>query len=519
MVFSYKFHIVLDINGLICLKSTILKKKISPPLAWCLVFDRNGNVILHHGSFVESFEGGFFEGGWDGKVCSLGFDQSHFFLGSGGKLVDDEIIISTPGHVLERLYSTRVEGKLYFSNSFPFILSRSGQALKNNYYCYESDFASILKGVGEYKRKIPTEHGEVGVYYIKNLKVDRALNVVEVEKPRPPIFSSYEDYIRSLDCYLEKLRDNLQDPSRKNNFDFCTTISNGYDAAASAAKAAEFGCDISCSFNSPEKYKNDDGRDISKALGFKRVEFRDASTYIKRDDAIEAEFLSSGELGTGIVFSAFEDLWPKKAVFMGERGDKIWDKNWPDVNDEMRVNDEVFAGTSMIENRLRVGYMLVPLPLYGALSWSSIACISNSEDMKPFSIGGGYDRPIPRRVLEEKGVLRSSFGIKKRGAGFNYRYDSASRLKKRMSQASLSRFNNFVIEHGRGKRNLQKGRLFLEFVWANKFLYGNKFLQALKLPKVFPSSGSSLVCSPGVANDLIRWGVYETAKRYEAPRQ
>ncbi|MWJ27524.1 hypothetical protein GPM19_04755 [Halomonas sp. ZH2S] len=491
-----------------------IKSEKLPPLSWCMIFEKNGKAVLHHGKFVEIFGNGFFEGGWDGDVSDMGFDKSHFFLGSGGKFLDDGVLISTPGHALERIYSSRLEGKLYFSNSFPFILACSRQIICNDYYGYESDFASILNGVNGYVKEVPTKEGKVGIHYLKNIKIDRELNVVEKERPKPPAFSNFEHYNKSLSLYLEKFKSNITSSQRENKFDFCSTISNGYDAAACSAKAAEVGCEILCSFNSPEKYREDDGREISKALNFGQVEYRDANEYLNRDDLIEAEFLSSGELGTGIVFSAFEDLWAGKAVFMGERGDKLWDKNWNDVNDEMRVADEVFAGTSMIENRLRVGYILIPLPLFGALSWPSISRISNSEELRPFSVGGNYDRPIPRRILEEKGVSRHLFGMKKNGAGFNYRYDSVRRLKKRMSSASVKSFNDFILEYGKGDLNLNKIYIYILFFWSNKYLYANKMFEVLKFPKVFPSSKPTLIGNPGTPNDLMRWGVYETTQKY-----
>lgn len=115
---------------------------------------------------------------------------------------------------------------------------------------------------------------------------------------------------------------------------------------------------------------------------------------------------------------------------MGERGDKIWDKNRTDANKEMRFENELYPGTSMTENRLKVGYILLPMPLFGATQWPSIHEISNSKEMEDFSIGGEYDRPIPRRIVETKGVERTMFGMKKIGAGLNYRFDNLNRIKK-----------------------------------------------------------------------------------------
>lgn len=489
-----------------------------PPLSWCMILERSLKGTVHHGRFVETFNNGFFEGGWDGPVELMEFDKSHFFLGSGARFNEEAVLISSPGHVLERIYSTKINEAIYFSNSLPFIIACSGQSLSDSYYNYESDFASILNGLDSYVRCIPTDLGEICLHYMTNLVVNGELNVEEFEKPAPPVFLNFKDYDDKLSAYLESLKENLLSNNRNHTFDFCTTISNGYDAAACSVKAFDVGCEISCSFNSPEKYKEDDGREVSKVLGFEKVVYRNANEYLDRDDLVEAEFVSSGELGTGIVFSSFEDLWKKKAVFMGERGDKIWEKNWRDVNEKMRVGGEVFAGTSMIEHRLRVGYILIPLPLFAALSWPSISKISNSEEMKEFSLGEGYDRPIPRRIIESKGVPRHVFGVKKIGAGFNYRYDNSARLKSRMSHRSFSDFQRFIFLHGKSKASFSKCLAVLLFYYSNKFLYARKALEKLKVSKVvvkcIPVDKKTLVSNPGISNDLIRWGVYTISKRY-----
>ena len=60
---------------------------------------------------------------------------------------------------------------------------------------------------------------------------------------------------------------------------------------------------------------------------------------------------------------------------------------------------------------------------YRAENWPSIHRISNSKEMQEYSVGGKYDRPIPRRIIETKGIKRDEFMLKK-GAGFNYRFDN-----------------------------------------------------------------------------------------------
>jgi hypothetical protein len=42
--------------------------------------------------------------------------------------------------------------------------------------------------------------------------------------------------------------------------------------------------------------------------------------------------------------------------------------------------------------------------------------------MLPWTLGTGYDRPVPRRLAEEAGIARDSFGIRKRLSSFDRRY-------------------------------------------------------------------------------------------------
>lgn len=176
----------------------------------------------------------------------------------------------------------------------------------------------------------------------------------------------------------------------------------------------KIGCKTACTFNEPDKYKDDDGSLIAEILGYETIICKDASHYLKNTELIEAEHVCSGELGTTIIFEAFENEFKNNLVYYGKRGDKIWNKNWKTPNNEFEFLDECFAGISMSEWRLRVGFILVPLPLYGGKQWISIHKISNSEEMEKWSIGGDYDRPIPRRMVEENGVGRELFGTAKK---------------------------------------------------------------------------------------------------------
>ena len=71
----------------------------------------------------------------------------------------------------------------------------------------------------------------------------------------------------------------------------------------------------------------------------------------------------------------------------------------------------------MTEFRLHVGVFHCPFPFCGSLKAEQIQEIGFSDEMSPWTLGSTYDRPIPRRILEDAGVPRQSFGIRK-GATF-----------------------------------------------------------------------------------------------------
>ncbi len=492
-----------------------------PKLSWCAVLKRgSGFVKVHHGSGVETTSLFFAEGAWDGCFAQGELDESIFLAGSGGRLIFDaehdthSIIFATPSHILERLFSMRTEDVFYISNSLPFILTITGSALDLNYLDYERDFNSILRGLSSYIRVIPLKDGKmIRVHYYSNIKVDGHLNITEMEKWAIPKFESYEDYYSRLLVTLEKLVANSQSRYRKEKYGMVTTISKGYDAPACAAIARELGCEKCVSFNRPDKYASDCGTDIARILGYIDIITGDAEEYLTNQCLAEAEFVSSGELGSGIIFSTFEKEFAGNIVFLGERGDKIWDKKWPNPNKEFRFDNEVFTGTSWSENRLRVGYILLPVPLFGAYQWPSISKISKSREMSEFSVGGEYDRPIPRKILASKGVPGDMFALQKMGAGFNYRWDNMHRIKKRMAPKSYTSFRNFIKQNKRSPVDVLAP--YIRFLWSSKEQYLSYFLGKIGITYKAKATDAEALVNPGAPSYLFPWAVQEMMKRYK----
>jgi hypothetical protein len=72
------------------------------------------------------------------------------------------------------------------------------------------------------------------------------------------------------------------------------------------------------------------------------------------------------------------------------------------------------SGASMAEFRLRVGFLHLPVPFIAGRRHPDLHRISQDPEMSDWVIGGDYDRPIARRIIEESGVPRGAFARDKR---------------------------------------------------------------------------------------------------------
>ena len=115
---------------------------------------------------------------------------------------------------------------------------------------------------------------------------------------------------------------------------------------------------------------------------------------------------------------AFEADLPGTILFTGFHGDKVWHYGNHKVSKTIIRGDA--SGGSLGEFRLRVGFIHLPIPFVGCLQHPSIDRVTMSDEMKPWFVDretrGGriYNRPLPRRLVEEAGVPREWFGQDKR---------------------------------------------------------------------------------------------------------
>ena len=89
------------------------------------------------------------------------------------------------------------------------------------------------------------------------------------------------------------------------------------------------------------------------------------------------------------------------------------------------------------EWRLIAGVFHVVVPFWGLRHVNEVREISRSNEMQPWSVGGAYDRPIARRLVEESGVPRGAFAVLKKNSSseeyFTWPYSPEAR-------ASLEKF-------------------------------------------------------------------------------
>ncbi|MFC1783131.1 hypothetical protein ACFL02_06055 [Planctomycetota bacterium] len=488
-----------------------------PKLAWCAVIEREKeSVEILHGPWVEFRERFFVEGVWDGSFADGDFNESTSFMGSGGKISNGKVTFVAPCHTIERLIWVRRDNFLFVSNSLTFALKKSGLRLDIDYIPYISDFASISRGIKKYTRNIPTLDGvNLNLVYYRNIEVDKNLNVHEIDKNSPPEFTDFGSYNYYLVSSLKKLAKNANDDLRSINYTPITTVSKGYDSVACSALGREIGCSKAITISGPGKYIVDCGTKLAEVLGYKDIKEYNADSYkLKIDEFPEAEFFASGELGTDCFWSAFEDELPGTMVLTGIHGDKVWDVNNKHVTRD--IVRSLPAATSICEYRLRVGFIQVPIPFLGCVSHKSIRKISNSEEMRPWRTNNDYDRPIPRRIVEEKGVARNLFGFVKVGAGFNVQWYPKILMKKIMNPNSYQAFFKFYKEN-KGKRSFRQYfihhiiyRLFFISLSLNYFL--SKIKCRWRLPKInIPDKYTS---NPDAPSFLLHWGLQVIDDRY-----
>jgi hypothetical protein len=499
-----------------------------PKLAWCSVIEkRQKTVDVFHGSWVETHDSFFVEGAWDGSFCEGRFDESLAFMGTGARIVDEKVIFSTPSHIHERLHLIDLEDRLVISPSLAFALKKSGIHLDMNYIPYQVDLLKMIFTIKNHIGSIPAEGGHrINIYHFRNIEIDADMQINITHKKLPQDFADFESYKRFLIDALSGLFENANAGERKITYSPIAMMSTGYDSPACSILTMDIGLKEVLTFRNSRSdeeqhsnrfsnlHVNDSARKIADILGLITTEY-DRLEVLKKNGFPEAEFMASGDLGQDFEISAMENKLCQRFVIVGYHGDKVWNSHCSRVARD--IPREEAGGSCWIDFKFRVGYIFVPVPYIGCLSHPSIYRITNSKEMEPWRTWTKYDRPIARRIVEEKGVDRHLFGQKKKA--ISILLNRHRTILSKMSHDSAESFEKYYLSN-KNKRSWSK-----EFYYSFMHLIYKKYNKLISIPNrvltrlniqysipcPIPIKFSQPARRPSF---LVHWGISIIEKRY-----
>ncbi len=476
-----------------------------PPLAW-IARVRHPVVEVHCGASVRRTESGCFEGTWVGGQALESVVESTTIFGTGIVANSDGLFVVPPGHTLEGTYSHRRGGELLVSNSLVGLLRAADLDLLRG-VDYSSLFNRISDGLDSPPIELPTSGGPVNLAFYENLHLGTDGSVTTVPKRREEPFRSFEDYVGRLRKALESALRNAV------GYEPVISLSAGYDSTSLAVLAAPLGCRRALTFpyarpvpHSPDT--SDSGAPTARRLGMS-VELFDRLAYRQRDDLPEAEFLATGMSGEDVNMVAMEPALHRTVLINGMVANGLWRYGRIRRTDLWRTD---LSGCSMTEFRLRVDLVFLPLPVFGMTQQPSLQQIAMSAEMRPWSVGGYYDQPIPRRIIEQGGIPRGTFASAKRGATALLHMEGA----RAMAPATLASVTEFAAREGTELDLAPRARLTSRYRlvqrWANRLhlrpLADRLMAHRRTLISFMPETGSI----------LFRWAVEQIAPRYDAVR-
>ena len=417
-----------------------------PALSWLVDVSTHAKIFV--GSQVEVVQApskiSVFEGAWEGPFDALGFQESANFFGSGIVIDKEHMTFITPTHTLESLYVLYDESKhhheqrkTYISNSLSFIVTYSGAHLRADQKTFKK-LQSVIKGIHDFDSVLYDCDGiKILRFICCNFRLCGKESKI-TKKNEPPHFIDYKSYQTYLVNVLSQLCDNATSLKRKIQYRLTTTVSHGYDSTACAALASLVGGHLALTIKTSRSGLIDSGKGVAEALGLDCVEALRKNPGDSENFA-EAAFIVGGS-GGDCVFHAFKERLAGTLLLTGFHGDKIWDLH-TEPTSYMKRGDA--SGNGLHEFRLHQGFLNAPVPFIGAVRHSELHQIAHSSDMKPYVVGTTYDRPIPRRIAEEAGVPRDSFGVQKQAAGFTLVRGEAS-----LSTVSRADIEAFATRRG-----------------------------------------------------------------------
>ena len=372
---------------------------------------------MRHGPRVEIADDWFCEAAWDGEYERGDLDTTDIVTGSGGRLRDGGVTFVASGSTVDRLHSFAARDVTSVSNSLPCLLAAIGGEVDPTYGRYRAFFSSIVHGLVKYERWLPTSAGPVQLTYFDNLRwVGGALAVVE--KPfAARTFTDFASYRGFLTRSMSAMMRNAGSSMRRHAIRPLGTLSSGYDSTTVAVVARQAGLDeaitVTRGFSGASlggAHETDSGETVGRMLGLTchPIEPQD------HEDMHEVPFFAANGSGEDTHYLGATPHLSGRLLFTGYHGDSVWGQNVADLSANIvRIGR---GGLSLTEFRLWVGFLHCPVPFWGVRAIAALNAISHSEEMRPWDVGGAYNRPICRRIIEEAGIPRDAFATRKRAS-------------------------------------------------------------------------------------------------------
>jgi hypothetical protein len=157
--------------------------------------------------------------------------------------------------------------------------------------------------------------------------------------------------------------------------------------------------------------ERDSGTAVARLIGVTchQIELREC------DALQEVPFFAASAWGEDLHYLDAAKYLPGRLLLSGNYGDRIWGTGRTNLSPTIVRHGT--DGLSLGEFRLWTGFLHCPVPYWATRSIAQVHAISHSAEMRPWHVDGPYNRPIPRRIVEESGVPRDAFATTKRARG------------------------------------------------------------------------------------------------------
>jgi hypothetical protein len=246
--------------------------------------------------------------------------------------------------------------------------------------------------------------------------------------------------------------------------------------------------------------RSDSGLEIAKYLNMKCKGFRHTPRAYKMEPSVWA---IAGR-PAGLNLTVFDYPEPLCLFFTGYRGDTYWCRAITERADQF-VTPSV-AGLGLCEYRLIKGLFHCVVPFWGARKARQIQALNFLPEMEPWTLHRYYDRPIPRRMLEQAGVPRELFGNRKEATSAEMFFLWPFTPQGKELFAEYLRRRHLCCPSRAAVELFRKIVHFDHLIYVNLTHKLGWHRRGLRF--IFKFKGQSL---------LFQWGNYELKKLYEKP--